>query len=537
MATPIPILARVKSFWATRTQNQRLMLGLGAALTAALLTLFTRLMMTPDYKQLMTGLEPADAQALSSELEAKKIPYQLSPDGKSLSVPADQLDAARMEVAAGPTTHSGRMGFELFDKVSWGQTDFDEKVNYQRALEGELERTIMTLGGIKSARVHLVMATDSVFIDRERSAKASVALKLSRGSLSRETTVAIQRLVAGAVDGLKPTDVSIIDADSNESLGTGDSAGGDGEEQALTRRLVATLSPIVGADHLRASVNVEYDQGTTEESQEKYDPAVSVPLTVQRSDEQTGAGSGVGGVPGTASNVPQPGAAANAASGKPTVQSTTVTDPSVSSKTENATYGVNKTTRHSIEPAGRIRRITAALVVDDFVQRKQGPKGKWVETRLKRSPEELKQLEDLATAAIGLDTARGDVISVQDMSFDHPESPEMPPPSMADKVRKGINDYATVVRYGMLLVLFLLGYLLMVRPVQQRALSGTKELAAGAQSRALPPPEEAELEPVPSAAIDAARVATLKQQVTQIVKAEPAASTRAIEAWIRGEGQ
>ena len=181
-----------------------------------------KMIATPNYKPLMKGLEPADAQAISTELAAKKIVYVISPDGTSISVPADQVDEARLEVASHDSPHSGRIGFEIFDKVSWGQTEFDEKVNYQRALEGELERTIQTISNVKSARVHLVMASDSVFLDRERGAKASVTLRLRRGNLSREDVSAISRLVAGAVDELKPSDVVIIDADSNQSLGQGD---------------------------------------------------------------------------------------------------------------------------------------------------------------------------------------------------------------------------------------------------------------------------------------------------------------------------
>jgi len=535
------LLVRVRQFWDSRTQNQRILLGVGVALTVGLLTILTQLIMTPDYKPLMSGMDPADAQTLGTELAAKKIAYQISPDGKSISVPADQLNAARLEVASGQSPHSGRMGFEIFDKVSWGQTEFDEKVNYQRALEGELERTIMTLNGIKSARVHLVMATDSVFIDRDRGAKASVALKLDRGVLSREEASSIARLVAGAVEGLKPGDVSIVDADSNEALGGrgsefGGGAGGDGIEQELTRRLVATLGPIVGADHLRASVNVEYDLGTTEESQDKYDPAVTVPLVVQRSDEETGPGAGAAGVPGTASNVPKTGAAA-AKPGVPNVQTVTIEDSSATSKTENTTYGVNKITRHSLEPAGRIRRITAALVVDDFVQRKQTPKGKWVETRLKRSPEDMKQLEQIAQAAIGYDSTRGDVLTVQDMSFEQPAAIDIPAPTVIDKVRKGVADYQEVIRYSMLFILFLLAYVLMIRPVQKRALS-----------MALPAPEangangvldqlEAHQLGAPPAVPEPNLVAILKDELVQMVKDAPIASTRAVQVWLRGEPQ
>ena len=254
----------------------------------------------------MSGLEAADAQAITAQLAAKKIPYLVSPDGTSITVPADQVDAARLEVASHDSPHSGRIGFEIFDKVSWGQTEFDEKVNYQRALEGELERTIQTMSNVKSARVHLVMATDSVFMERERGAKASVTLRLRGGTLSRAEVSEISRLIAGAVDELKPADVVIIDADSNQSLGLsggGSTDPGDGIEQELTRRLISTLAPVVGADRMRASVNVEYETGSSEESQDKYDPAVSVTLNMQRSEDVTGPGAGVGGVPGTSSNV------------------------------------------------------------------------------------------------------------------------------------------------------------------------------------------------------------------------------------------
>src|ERR1700733_8438718 len=296
---------RVKLFWAGRSTQQRVYLGLGLAITLGVAAFFVKMISTPVYKPLMSGLEPADAQAITAQLTAKKIPYLVSPDGTSITVPADQVDAARLEVASHDSPHSGRIGFEIFDKVSWGQTEVDEKVNYQRALEGELERTIQTMSNVKSARVHLVMATDSVFMDRERGAKASVTLRLKGGTLSRVEISQISRLVAGSVDELKPADVVITDADSNKTLGvsSGSSEETDGIDQEMTRRLIATLAPVVGADRMRASVNVEFETGSSEESQDKYDPAVSVTLNMQRSEETTGPGAGVGGVPGTSSNV------------------------------------------------------------------------------------------------------------------------------------------------------------------------------------------------------------------------------------------
>src|SRR5262249_34088922 len=158
--------------------------------------------------------------------------------------------------------HSGRLGFELFDKLNWGQTEFDEKVNYQRALEGELERTIATLRDVESARVHLVMPTDSVFVDREREAKASVILKLRSGTLADETHRAIASLVSGAVDKLNPENVTVIDADTNQPLlahHKGSSQTDAELEDELSAKLMTTLEPVVGAQRVRASVNVEYD--------------------------------------------------------------------------------------------------------------------------------------------------------------------------------------------------------------------------------------------------------------------------------------
>jgi flagellar M-ring protein FliF len=526
---------RVKLFWAGRSSQQRVYLGLGLAATLGVAAFFVKMMATPEYKPLMAGLEAADAQAITAELAAKKIPYLVGPDGTSITVPADQVDAARLEVASHDSPHSGRIGFEIFDKVSWGQTEFDEKVNYQRALEGELEQTIQTMSNVKSARVHLVMATDSVFMDRERGAKASVTLRLKGGSLTRAEISEISRLVAAAVDELKPADVVIIDADSNKTFGlsSGSSDTSDGIEHELTQRLIATLAPVVGADRMRASVNVEYETGSSEESQDKYDPAVSVTLNMQRSEETTAPGAGVGGVPGTSSNVAAAKPVAATTPGAPaTPPPAIIRDLGQSSKTESATYGVNRTTRHLIEPAGSIRRVTAAVLLDDAIERKQ-EKGKWVETHHKRTPDELKTISEIAQAAIGFNSARGDVISVQNLSFDHPVAAEIPPITFADKARKGINDYSSVIRYAGLLVLFLLVYLLMLRPIQKRALAATNPLLANSR---VPVVAEAEAGAMgESAANLALRSQVLRKQLAEFVKAEPESSTNAVRAWLREE--
>jgi flagellar M-ring protein FliF len=536
---------RVKQFWAGRNTQQRFYLGAGLAITLGVAAFLVKMISTPEYKPLMSGLEPADAQAITAELAAKKIPYLVGPDGTSITVPADQVDAARLEVASHDAPHSGRIGYEIFDKVSWGQTEFDEKVNYQRALEGELERTIQTMSNVKSARVHLVMATDSVFMDRERGAKASVTLRLKGGSLSRAEISEISRLVAGAVDELKPTDVVIIDADSNKTLGSSSASpdGSEGIEQEMTRRLISTLAPVVGADRMRASVNVEYETGSSEESQDKYDPAVSATLTMQRSEEITAPGAAIGGVPGTSSNVAAakpvalaiPGAPATP--GAPTAASPAIVrDPGQSSKTESATYGVNRITRHVIEPAGSIRRVTAAVLLDDVTERKQ-EKGKWVETHHKRTPEELKTISELAQAAIGFNSARGDVISVQNLAFERPVVADLPPITFAEKARKGINDYSSVIRYAGMLLLFLLVYVLMLRPIQKRALAAAPQNPLLATSRASAATDVDAAAIGETAANLTLRSQVLRRQLAEFVKAEPESSTNAVRAWLREEAR
>src|ERR1700691_1910313 len=297
---------QVTDFLTGLSVKQRLLLIGAAVLTIGVLAAFAHLISTPDYVPLRTEMDPSDAQALGAKLAAKTISYQIAPDGKSVNVPSDKLDSSRMEVASDGMPHSGRLGFELFDKMNWGQTDFDEKVNYQRAIEGELERSIQTLRDVDSVRVHLVLPTDSVFLDRERKAKASVILKPRGNQLSDETQMAIARLVAGAVDKLSPEDVTVVDADTNPPLGRtrrdGFSPDG-GLEQDLSAQLMQTLEPVVGPQHVRARVNVEYDPSTTEENDETYDPKSAVAVAEQKSEEQVG-GTLEGGVPGTSSNVP-----------------------------------------------------------------------------------------------------------------------------------------------------------------------------------------------------------------------------------------
>jgi flagellar M-ring protein FliF len=510
------------------TKQLILLIG-GAALVIGAIAFFGHLIITPDYKPLMTGMEPADAQALASRLAAKNIPYEVSPDGKTVSVPSDKLDSSRLEVASEGMPHSGRLGFELFDKLNWGQTEFDEKVNYQRALEGELERTIQTLRDVESARVHLVMPTDSVFLDREREAKASVILRLRSRQLSEDTQKSIASLVSGAVDKLSPQNVTITDADTNQPFSShrrGSSSDAELEDQ-LSKRLVSTLEPVVGAQRIRASVNVDYDTSSSEENQETYDPKSAVAVTMQTSEEKTSGGETTGGVPGTASNVP------NAAT--PTKSEEEADDTVQSSKTQNATYAVDKIVRHTLQPVGRIRRISAALLIDDAVDVQQA-NGKTSETRRKRTPDELKQIEVLAAAAIGLDEKRGDTLAVQNLSFQQSPNQTPPPPSKVDRIRVVVNDWSSLIRYAVIFLLFMLTYVLLLRPIKKQALSAFSQLPdrSAVQLR-----NEMAASQVPGSSevmtlSDAERQSLgLQKQLTERAKSEPAVTGRLVQAWLR----
>ena len=516
-------IEQAKQFWSTRTSTQRSLLLAGAVGTVLMLGLFVRMLGTPDYKPLFSGLEPADAQALAAQLDTEGIPHQTSADGKTISVPADKLDTARLQTATQGTPHSGRMGFELFDKSSWGQTEFDEKVAYQRALEGELERTIQTLGDVQSARVHLVMPTDSVFIDRQRGAKASVIVKLRRNTLSRESVLAISRLVAGAVDELKPENVSIIDADTERSFSMGQNSYStdEGLEANLRQRILNTLEPIVGADRVRANVNIDYDQATTDEKDEKYDPTVSALLTQQKTEDEAGDGAAPVGIPGTASNTPS----------RQTKNSSNSTSAGTQrSVSESSVYGVNKVEIHRMTPAGKIQRITTAILVDDAVTKKT-VNGKETVTRVKRSQEQLDKIQQLAEAAIGFDARRGDTISIQNLSFDNGGDPsDLPRPTWMESLQKGLNDYAAILRPVSLLALFLLAYLFMIRPVQKQVFS--PGLLIEPQPAELEGGEGENLLESFSEDKDARRAAQLKQQTLELIKQKPANTARAVQVWL-----
>lgn len=512
------------------TPMQRLLLAGGAVLVGAVLWAFVGLMGKPRYVTLYSGLRPGDAQAMGVRLAARNIPYELSPDGSSVLVASEQLDSARLETASQGLPRNARLGFELFDSPNWAGSDFTEKVNYQRALEGELERTLQTLSEVEAVRVHLVMPHESLFTEQESDAKAAVILKTRGGGLSEQAQLAIPQLVASAVDRLRPENVTVVDADSNTPLlhhrGINGGRAAFDLDDELSKTLLRTLEPVAGEGHVRANVHVEYDLSTSEDTQETYDPKTTATLTQQKSEETSG-GAAPAGVPGTASNLPS--------AGQPPVY---LAPDTQSSRSESTTFAVSKSVRHTTQPAGRVRRITAAVLVDDALDNAaQGQAAK----RRKRTAEEMKQIEQLAAAAIGVDTQRGDVLSIQNLSFQELPVETPAPPGKLEKVQKTIQQWAGLLRYAGVLALFLIVYWLVLRPVKKQVITAFRELPArvARSTKELNKPGgtgAAEIE-LPAGSDQSKRAAALKKQLTDKVKAEPAAASRLVQNWIREGGK
>lgn len=533
---------QVVAFLRGLTPTQIALLVGGCALVGVTIWIFVRLLGGADYKPLYTGLAQGDAQALTQELAAQNIDFQISSDGTTVLVPSDQIDKARLGVASRGPLSSGRMGFELFDKPNWSGSDFSEKVNYQRALETELERTIQTMNGVEAVRVHLVLPHESLFTERERPAKAAVVLKLRGTRMSDQVGRSVANLVSSAWDDLSPQNVTVITTDGQipgEIHGeSGDGSGGIADlETAMAERVVQVLTPIVGSDHVRSSVTIEYDPTSGESTQDVYDPAASAVLTSQTSQE-TADGLEPSGIPGTASNAPNMPPAGAAANQSNTDQS------GQAIRTESKTFAVSHTVRHLIEPAGRIKRVAAAILVDDVVEAKT-ENSKAIEARRKRTPEEMKQIEDLAKAAIGWDGGRGDQISVQNISFRSPEVEKPEPPSIPERVRVVAERWTGLLRYVAVFVLFLLVYFLILNPVKSRVLTaieaaGTRAsgeravaLEAAASAPELQAGDHAVLGGGAAAAQHLQQANLLKQQIVTRVKADAENAARPVQDWLR----
>jgi flagellar M-ring protein FliF len=335
---------------------------------------------------------------------------------------------------------TGRIGFEIFDKTNFSATDFAEHVNYRRAIEGELERSVMSLAEVEQARVHVTFPKESVFLDSREAAKASVLVRLRAGAqLSGTNVSAITHLVASAVEGLAPESVSVVDM--RGTLLTGgrrtipDDSGStsasldyqQGIEKELTAKINGTLEPLLGSGKFRTGVSVECDMTTGEQSEETFDPTKSVMVASQRTEELPGSAALGAGIPGTAANLPRPPAKLSGASTGPT------------RKTESITYQSSRTVRHTKLPQGIIKHLAVAVLVDQDV--KWDGQGKQMKRSLvPPSPEKMKTIHEVVATLVGFSTTRGDQLTVETLPFDSTLNSEPPLPPDPNANQKKPQD-------------------------------------------------------------------------------------------------
>jgi flagellar M-ring protein FliF len=503
--------------------RQRITMGVVLVASAASLYSLVQWKKEADFKPLFTGLAPEDGAGIVQKLKESGVDYRLPEGGGSVAVPSSRLAELRLTMAAAGLPKTGRIGFELFDKMNLGTTEFTEHVNYRRALEGELERTIMTLAEVEQARVHLTFPKESVFLEAQQPAKASVLVRIRPGShVAPPNVVAINNLVASAVEGLSPDAVSVLDMNGNllsrpkatEPLDGPEASSAALEyrrqiEADLVSKINSTLGPILGAEKFRAGVSVDCDFSGGELSEEVFDPAHSVMLTSQRTEDNAGSGN-ASGVPGTASTLPRP--ASRPANG--TVKASRVT--------ENVTYQTSRTVKKTRMPAGVVRKMSLAVLVDQTVTwQKEGSEYKRV--LVPPPPEKLKVIRDLVAGITGYSEPRGDQLTIETLPFETtllleppgPAKPQAPAPATPKGVTlplpMGLKvDQRTLMLVGAIVlgaIVLMVAFLLPRRKKKKPAAAESQPaLAAGTTE--------------PSAPIAASAINLEKQIETQLAERE-----------------
>lgn len=407
--------------------KQRAAIVCAAIAAVAAVLSFSHWSKESNFKPLYTNLAPEDAGAVVQKLKESGTEFRLSENGTTVLGPSSRIAEIRLEMASAGLPKSGRIGFELFDKTNFGATEFAEHINYRRALEGELERSIMSVSAVEQARVHLTFPKDSVFLESRQAGKASAILRLRPGSrLLPQNVTALTNLIASAVEGLTPEAVTLLDTRGNllslpKRASTDPDAAQPSDatleyrqklENNLLAKVNATLEPLLGSGRFRTGVSVDCDFTSGEQSEETLDPNKSVMVTSQKTEDAS-APAVSSGTPGTASNLPRPpGRIGYGANG-------------ISRKTENITYQTSRLVRHVRLPQGTVKRISLSVLLDnDLKWEGAGKKMKRVLTP--PTAEKLKTIRELVSGIAGLSTERGDVLVVESLPFESTSSSEPP---------------------------------------------------------------------------------------------------------------
>ncbi|HDG1673880.1 TPA: flagellar M-ring protein FliF [Kluyvera cryocrescens] len=427
--------------WVNRLRaNPKIPLMVASAAAVAILVAMVLWAKSPDYRTLFSNLSDQDGGAIVTQLTQMNVPYRFADNGGALEVPADKVHELRLRLAQLGLPKGGTVGFELLDQEKFGISQFSEQVNYQRALEGELSRTIETLGPVKSARVHLAMPKPSLFVREQKAPSASITVNLEPGRALDEGQIsAVVHLVSSAVAGLPPGNVTLVDQGGHLLTQSNTSARDLNDAQLkytadvearVQRRIEAILGPIVGNGNVHAQVTAQVNFDNKEQTDEQYRPngdASQAAIRSRQVSESDQSGSPYpGGVPGALSNTPAPApsapiatqpanqnanqAANQAANGQNNAtRNAATTGPRNSQRSETSNYEVDRTIMHTKKNVGDVQRLSVAVVVNY----RNLPDGK----PLPLTSDQMKQIEDLTREAMGFSTTRGDTLNVVNSPF------------------------------------------------------------------------------------------------------------------------
>ena len=453
--------------------QQKLGLAVGMAALVALLVGAWIWGQTPDYRVLYSNLSDRDGGAIIDSLQQMNIPYKFADGGGALMVPSNEVHEARLKLAGQGLPKGGTVGFELMENQKFGITQFAEQVNYQRALEGELARSVQTIGAVAAARVHLAIPKPSVFIKEQQKPSASVVLTLRGGRLLDSGQVsAIVHLISSSVPDLSAQNVTVVDQDGT-LLSAGQDDNGTGMdakqieyvkqvEQNYIKRIENILAPLYGAENVRAQVTANVDFARVEQTAEIYKPnptpADSTVRSQQNSETLNGSGLAASGVPGALSNQPPVPATAPIVAPPGTANTQGAANnpaPKLDNMHKESTvnYEVDRTISHTVMPVGMIKRLSVAVVVNNH--KTTDPKGKVSSKPL--SETEKAQIDNLVKDAVGFDSTRGDSLNIENAAFkDYKETAtEVPIWQQTDMIElaKQIAKYL-IITIVMLIVVF-----------------------------------------------------------------------------------
>ncbi|MBI5655755.1 MAG: flagellar M-ring protein FliF [Geobacter sp.] len=404
------------------TPGKRWLVGGVVALSLAAFTVLIVVANRTDYRPLFANLTSEDAGEIVKKLKEQKVPYRIAADGKAILVPVDKVYDLRLSLASEGLPQGGGVGYEIFDRKNFGMTEFVQKLNYQRAMQGELSRTISQLAGVEQARVHLVIPEKSLFKEAEKPPTASIVLKLKGNRTLKDSDVqGIVHLVAASVEGLDTDHVTVLDGkgkllsrsgaqDPTTKLTSSMQETQRTFERATEERLQSLLDKVVGSGKSVARVSATFNFKQVEKFEERYDPEAAAVRSEQRSEEK-GAGGSLAGVPGVQTNLGRTqGAPQQAAGGS-------------SKSDETLNYEVSRSTARTIEPVGTLAKVSVAILVDGKYEPgatgKDGAAAKAKYTP--RSPDELQKIEALVKSSVGFNTERGDQVTVANIPFQETE--------------------------------------------------------------------------------------------------------------------